>query len=58
MPKNIVPSPTAAVAVDRLTLHVAGARDTGQGADALAVGISSHEMMISACSLAFCFSEE
>ena len=27
MPKNIVPSPTAAVSVDRLTLNAADARD-------------------------------
>jgi len=32
MPKSIVPSPAAAVAVDRLTLHSTDARATDHGA--------------------------
>ena len=50
MPKNIVPSPTAAVAVDRLTLNTADARATDQGAaQPSAAGL---------CWAGSCFSEE
>jgi len=53
MPKNIVPSPTAAVAVDRLTLHATGARDADQGADGV-----EPQLPGGICNACFCFSEE
>jgi hypothetical protein len=51
MPKSIVPSPTAAVAVDRLTL---------QATDARATDYSASIAMANACSFPCinCFSEE
>jgi len=52
MPKSIVPSPAAAVAVDRLTLQATDARATDQGApSAQCVGA----LLVSMC---VCFSEE
>jgi hypothetical protein len=49
MPKSIVPSPAAVVAVDRLTLQATDARATDHGA-----GLSTGKYP-SSC---FCFSEE
>jgi len=49
MPKSIVPSPAAAVAVDRLTLQSTDARAADQGAVPMGYGC---------CSLPYCFSEE
>jgi len=48
MPKSIVPSPAAAVAVDRLTLQATDARATDQGAP------SASGMLCGS----LCFSEE
>jgi hypothetical protein len=50
MPKSIVPSPAAVVAVDRLTLQATDARATDHGAGAQSV--------TGACVGCFCFSEE
>jgi hypothetical protein len=49
MPKSIVPSPAAVVAVDRLTLQATDARATDHGA-----GLS----VVAGCPLIGCFSEE
>ena len=55
MPKNIIPSPAAAAAVDRLTLQATDARATDQGAALTDVVPAS--LGFGACSLS-CFSEE
>ena len=52
MPKNIVPSPTAAVAVDRLNLHSTDARDADHSAATTSILAS---VGVWAC---HCFSEE
>ena len=48
MPKNIVPSPTAAVSVDRLTLNAADARDA----------VGAHASVGGWLCCQVCFSEE
>ena len=50
MPKSIVPSPAAAVAVDRLTLQATDARATDHGAGTHNVGFGGYG--------GTCFSEE
>jgi len=53
MPKSIVPSPAAAVAVDRLTLQATDAR----AAD-IAVGQATSCLSLGSCGSLMCFSEE
>jgi hypothetical protein len=50
MPKSIVPSPTAAVAVDRLTLQATDARATDHGAAHVTPSLGETKCV--------CFSEE
>ena len=52
MPKSTVPSPTAAVAVDRLTLQATDARATDHGAAQISL------QSVSCILHASCFSEE
>ena len=52
MPKSIVPSPAAVVAVDRLTLQATDARATDQGASP-AIASPAHVLCVF-----LCFSEE
>ncbi len=52
MPKSIVPSPAAVVAVDRLTLQATDARATDQGALFAQVQVSALVLPV------VCFSEE
>ena len=55
MPKSIVPSPAAAAAVDRLTLHSTGARDADHGADGVQLIEPAGIFM---ANVSTCFSEE
>jgi hypothetical protein len=52
MPKSIVPSPTAAAAVDRLTLQATDARATDHGAAQVMPNWDGNAI------ICFCFSEE
>ena len=52
MPKNIVATPAAVVAVDRLTLQADDARGEG------GIGVAAQDRFLTCCYHCVCFSEE